>query len=224
MVDKVAEGDAIKKGFIAQEVEAIIPEAVNSSRRFVPDIYSIPSSMKFDQQQRTLAVTLPKPHALKAGDRVQIMADDSRLELGVTDVPSATKFVVGKVEKAPKEIFVFGKEVSDFRILNYDRIFVTGIGAIQELDRQVQALKKSEARFTELEQKTARIAELEQKAARVDSLERKLAALEKLVAGLTREDPKIQASNQERDKRISAREQLISSQNRTVAIQASNWE
>jgi hypothetical protein len=174
MVDKVAEGETLKKGFIAQEVEAVIPEAVTSSRRFVPDIYLLPSAIQFDEQRKTLAVTLPKPHGLKTGDRARIIADESQLDLKVMGVPSATEFVVENVEKSPKQIFVYGKEVSDFRTLNYDRIFSTGIGAIQELARQVQALKKSEAR----------IAELEQKAARVDSLQRELTELKKLVVGL----------------------------------------
>lgn len=184
MVDTVTEGESLKKGFIAQEVEALIPEAVTATARIVPDIYSLPRSFRFEKQDQTLAVTLPKPHGLKAGDKVRIIADDSQLEVNVTEIPSATKFVVGKVEKAPTQIFVYGKEVPDFRALNYDRIFTTGIGAIQELARSVEALKKSETRIAELEQKTSRMAELEQKAARVDTLEREMAQLKKLVAGL----------------------------------------
>ena len=109
------------------------------------------------------------------------------MDLTVTNVPSATEFVVGNVEKAPEQIFVFGKHVSDFRILNYDRIFTTGISAIQELDRQVQALKKSEARIAALEAKAEKLAELEQKASRVDSLEREVAGLKALVAQLAQQ-------------------------------------
>ena len=174
MVDTVTEGESLKKGFIAQEVEALIPEAVTSTARIVPDIYSLPRSFRFEKQDQTLAVTLPKPHGLNAGDKVRIIADDSQLEVNVTEIPSATKFVVGKVEKAPTQIFVYGKEVPDFRTLNYDRIFTTGIGAIQELARRVEELKKSEAR----------IAELETKASKVDALEREVSELRKLVVEL----------------------------------------
>ncbi|MCF7763420.1 MAG: tail fiber domain-containing protein [Verrucomicrobia bacterium] len=184
MVDEVAEGDAIKKGFIAQEVEDVIPEAVSRSRQFVPDIYSNPSSFHFDPRRRELSLTLAKPHGLKAGDRVRIITEEATLDLNVIDGSSECEFVAGEVEKAPKQAFVYGKEVPDFRTLNYDRIFTTGIGAIQELARRVEELKKSEARIAELEQKTSRMAELEQKAARVDTLEREMAQLKKLVAGL----------------------------------------
>lgn len=184
MVDRVSEGNDLRKGFIAQEVKNVIPEAVTLNTQFIPDIYSLPSAFEFDENHHTLSVTMPKGHGLKTGDRVRLMADKAVLELTVVAVPSAEQFVVEKCEQKVGKVFVWGKEVSDFHILHYDRIFTTGIAAIQELDRQVQALKKSEARIAELEQKTARMVELEQKAARVDSLEREMAELKKVVAGL----------------------------------------
>ena len=59
----------------------------------------------------------------------------------------------------PKRVFVYGKEVADFLAVDYNRIFSTGISAMQELSKQVQALRKSEARVAELEQKVSRLAE-----------------------------------------------------------------
>lgn len=197
MLDKAASGNRVHRGFIAQEVEALVPDAVSSSRNFIPDIYSLPSSMHYAEARQTLAVTMPKPHQLKAGDRVRLIAEGSKfMELSVTEVPSATEFLVGKVEKSPVNIFVYGKEVPDFRTLNYDQLFTTGIGAIQELARQVQALKKSEARVAELEQKTSKlvalegeVAELGKKASKVDALEGQVTELRKLVARLVAAAP-----------------------------------
>lgn len=183
MVDKVTESGR-KKGFIAQEVKAVIPDAVTLQTQFVPDIYSLPSAFEFDKDRHTLNVTVPKAHGLKKGDRVRMMTDQGVLELTVAAAPSPTQFVVDQVENKVEQIFVWGKEVADFHNLDYDRIFVTGIGAIQELARQVESLKKSETRIAELEAKTAKFSELEQKAVRVDSLEREVAELKKLVAGL----------------------------------------
>jgi hypothetical protein len=184
MVDKVAEGSAARKGFIAQEVEKIIPEAVTQRTDFVPDIYATATAVQFNGANKSLTVTLPKAHGLKVGDRVRIVADDAKLDLKVTAIPAATQFVAGNCEKAAKQVFVLGKEVADFRILNYDRIFTTGIGAIQELAHQVEQLKKSEARIAELEKSAARVAALEAKAARVDTLEREVAELRKVVSSL----------------------------------------
>lgn len=44
-------------------------------------------------------------------------------------------------------MLVYGKQVSDFRTVNYDHIFTTSIGAVQELARKVEA---QEAECTEL--------------------------------------------------------------------------
>jgi predicted RNase H-like nuclease (RuvC/YqgF family) len=59
--------------------------------------------------------------------------------------------------------------VDDFHSVNYDHIFTTGIGAIQELSKQLQA-------------KDARIASLEEKTGKVEALEHEIAALKKQLA------------------------------------------
>ena len=123
------------------------------------------------------------PEEPNLDDIVRLNLDKDQKAAKVNSVPSPTRFVV-EAESEPGSVFVFGKQVSDFRTVDYDHVFATGISAIQEMDRQVQALKKSETRIAELEQKTSRMAELEQKAARVDTLEREMAQLKKLVAGL----------------------------------------
>lgn len=183
-IDKLGSGPREHRGLIAQEVEKVLPQAVSQGTEFVPDIYARATDVQFDAANRTLAIELKDPHGLKVDDMVSlIMEHDGKQEATVSNVPTPTSFVV-KAEKNPGRVFVFGKQVKDFRAVDYDHVFTTSISAIQELDRQVQALNKSEARIAELEQKTARMAELEQKAARVDTLEREMAELKKLVAGL----------------------------------------
>ena len=165
MKDRVANGDTLCKGFIAQEVETLIPEAVTRSRQFVPDIYAVASGAKFDPAAKTLAVKLAKAHGLKAGDRVRLMTEGGQIDVTVNSVPSEQEFVAANCEKDPKQVFVFGKEVNDFRTLNYDRIFTTGISAMQELARRVSALEAREAERVALEKRTARVDELESEVA-----------------------------------------------------------
>jgi hypothetical protein len=174
MKDRVANGDTPCKGFIAQEVETVIPEAVTKSRQFVPDIYAAASGAKFDPAAKTVAVKLAKAHGLKTGDRVRLMTEAGKMDLPISSVPSEQEFVAANCQKDPKQVFVFGKEVSDFRTLNYDRIFTTGISAMQELARRVTTLEAHEAE---------RLA-LEQRAARVDALEREVSELKNMVTQL----------------------------------------
>jgi hypothetical protein len=169
-VDKVREGDAMRKGFIAQEVISIIPEAVTKRRNNVPDIYAKAVMVDYDEKSKTLGVTLPKNHGLSKGEVVAMYFDNVAAPqvLTVTGTPSTDRFEV-ESKISPKEIFVYGRRVDDFHSVNYDHIFTTGIGAIQELSKQLQA-------------KDARIASLEEKTGKVEALEHEIAALKKQLA------------------------------------------
>jgi hypothetical protein len=184
MKDRVANGDILCKGFIAQEVETVIPEAVTKSRQFVPDIYAAASGAKFDPAAKTVAVKLAKAHGLKTGDRVRLMTEAGHMDLTVSSVPSEQEFVAANCEKDPKQVFVFGKEVNDFRTLNYDRIFTTGISAMQELARRVSALEGHEAERVALEKRAARVDELEGELADLKVIVARLAQAQKNDAGV----------------------------------------
>jgi len=173
--DFIAKGNRSHKKVIGQQVEQVFPQAVVKSVDVVPDIY---------QKVPTKDGWVDLATNLKKGDRVRLISktqDGIREVLEVTPDRFRTEFI-------PKEdaVFVFGREVNDFRVVDYEAIAMLNVSATQELARQVEALRKSEARIAELEQKTSRMAELELKAARVDSLEREMAELKKLVAGLAR--------------------------------------
>lgn len=172
MIDNVANGSGLRKGLVAQEVQKIIPEAVTSSRGFVPDIFAKASAMQFDAEKKALRIGLSKAHQLKAGDRVRLFAGESNIETAVLAVVSEREFVVGEIEGRPETLFVYGKQVDDFLAVDYNRIFTAGVGAIQELAKKVETLEANQARR----------AELEKKAARLEALEDELAALKKAVA------------------------------------------
>ncbi len=61
-------------------------------------------------------------------------------------------------------MFVYGREVNDFRTVDYDAIAMLNVSATQELHRLVQS---QAAEIAALKQQTARIAELEQKMAQI---------------------------------------------------------
>jgi len=139
--DFIARGKDSKKGFIAQEVEQVFPEAVSKGKDFTPDIYTDAAQTQYDPAARTLSITLDQPTDLKVGDRVRLDADRP-YEVEVSTV-SGNKFTVKDWStEDTKKVFVFGKEVSDFRMVDYDRIFTLNVSATQELARQVDTLKK----------------------------------------------------------------------------------
>ena len=54
---------------------------------------------------------------------------------------SDTEFVIDDWTFDTEKVFVYGKQVDDFRAVDYDRIFTLGIGAIQELSKENDQLK-----------------------------------------------------------------------------------
>ena len=176
MVDPSSGGDGWRKGFIAQEVEKVMPGAVTRSVEFVPDIFSLATAVVWNPGAKTLSLTLSKDHDLKPGERVRLHVDGSRLDLDVNAVPSAREFVVEKCGQAPEKVFVYGRQVNDFRTVDYDRIFTTSVGALQELkkekDAEVKALQEENASLRD------RLAALEVNDKTRDA---KLAAIEKLL-------------------------------------------
>jgi hypothetical protein len=114
-----------QRGFIAQEVQKIIPEAVSQSRGFIPDIMAAAQEFQFDPVSQNLRVGMKSAHGLKPGDLVRLILDDSTTEHRFAAVPDENTIVVSGVPAGPARAFVYGKQVDDFLAVDYDRIFTT---------------------------------------------------------------------------------------------------
>ena len=144
-IDVVTKGTEMTKGFIAQEVRATFPEAVNVAPDFIPNVYTM--SVETKLTANSLTISLDKKHEFAAGDEVKlILHDGSEKRANVVSVADEKTFVVDWTgEAATKKVFVFGKKVADFHTVDYNRIFTLNVSATQELARQVEELKKENA-------------------------------------------------------------------------------
>lgn len=143
-IDEMTKGANLKKGFIAQEVETAFPEAVITTSDFIPNVYAVSSQTKLSAGQMT--IFLNKSHGFTVGDEVKLMMpDNSERKLTVISVVSEKSFLVDWTEDAPEKIFVYGKKVSDFHTVDYDRIFTLNVSATQELARRVEQLEAENA-------------------------------------------------------------------------------
>jgi len=152
MKDRVEKGDGLKKGFIAQEVATVIPEAVTTNTAFIPDIYEIADHFQFNPSVKSLQVTLASPHSIKSGDLVRLITENGPMEKMVSSVADDRTFVVGDVASAPKQVFIYGRQVHDFLSVDYNRIYTTGIGAIQELAKR---MAEKDAQMSQLQNQMA---------------------------------------------------------------------
>lgn len=159
--DFIQKGIGKHKKVIAQQVEKIYPQAVSKASGTVPDIYK---SAKVKDGWVQVATDL------KVGEKVNLSAEAGVGTHEVLQVREGAFRVA--LPAAASQVFVYGREVNDFRSVDYEALAILNLSATQELARQVEALRKSEARIVELEQKSSNMA----------SLERKVAELEKLLS------------------------------------------
>ena len=148
--DFIEHGNITKRGFIAQEVETVFPQAVQQSKSFVPDIFMLADKIRVTDGK--LIVTLKNAHNLSSGDTVRLILGTEVKEVAVAVIDEKTFYVAGWDEPIVKSLFIYGKKVNDFRTVDYDQIFSASVGAIQELSKKVAAL---EAENEALETKNA---------------------------------------------------------------------
>jgi hypothetical protein len=132
--DVITKGSTPHKKVIGQQVEKVFPQAVSKLTDVVPDIYRQAS---FADGWTALSADLKK------GERVRLISDKAE---GVYEVLEVTpdKF---RTDFKPEgdRVFVFGREVSDFRTVDYDAIAMLNVSATQQLkkekDEEVKALQ-----------------------------------------------------------------------------------
>lgn len=140
-IDMVNHGFGSKKGFIAQDVEKIFPEAVCKVTRVIPNIYQKAKDIIHDPNEETLTITVDDVDGLEIGDEVQLISKSEYL-VEVCAISGTTFTVKGWMEKDTEEVFVYGKQVDDFRVLDYDRIFTLNVSATQVLANEVDKLNQ----------------------------------------------------------------------------------
>jgi len=142
-IDEVQNGTAFKKGFIAQDVEAVFPEAITTQANFIPDVYA--PSTHTQLSGNNMSISVEKNHGLVVGDEVKLILSDSEKKAIVAAVPTENTFIVSWDAAPADKIFVYGKQVKDFHTVDYDRIFTLNVSATQELARKVELLEKENA-------------------------------------------------------------------------------
>ncbi|MBX7243736.1 MAG: tail fiber domain-containing protein [Bacteroidia bacterium] len=164
-VDYVQNGPNERIGFIAQQVEEVFPQAVTRLSNFIPDVYQLAKRVAFNKEQSTLTLTMESKVDFKVGDKIQLFIDKEKtpFEAKVSQV-SGNTFTLENWTKEAGQVFVYGKEVNDFKGVDYDRVFILGISAIQELDRKTADLN-------------TKVDELEKLKAEVQSMKRDLQEL-----------------------------------------------
>ena len=119
-------------GFIAQQVREHFPYAVTMSKNFIPDVYSI---IKPDFRTFTLPVG-------ERSGRLKLFTALGEKIITLTDRKFAKGDLLGEDLFPDGTVFAYGFEVEDFHTLDKMYLFTVNFAATQELDREVEDLKR----------------------------------------------------------------------------------
>lgn len=143
--DVIAKGNGEYKKIIAQQVEKVYPQAVTKTTDFIPDMY---------KQAEIKNGFITMANTLKTGDKVKLIFESGE-EIVTVTAAGASSFTVDKNKTG--KVFVFGKQVNDFRTVDYEALSTLNISATQQLiklnQQQQKIIEVLEARLQSLEQK-----------------------------------------------------------------------
>jgi hypothetical protein len=169
--DTVTNGSAWHKKVIAQQVEEVYPQAVSRQKGVLPDIYQKASVKEGWVQLAT---------DLKVGERVRLILPSGDSVEDVLEVRSDSFRT--NLKTPADELVVYGREVSDFRNVDYTAISMLNVSATQQLkhekDAEMQVLRDENAALRrELAAKDRELA------VKDESVEARLIALERRMSG-----------------------------------------
>ena len=138
-IDFIKNGTINNYGVIAQEIEKVIPEVVNSHKDYIPNIFK--NADKYDNELLRLYI---KTDDISIGDNIQILDIDNKPHYKkIVDKNDDYITIDEPIEKYEKDttIFIYGKEVEDVKNVNYEALFVINIKATQELHQRIKILE-----------------------------------------------------------------------------------
>ena len=129
--DKLTKGNKPQKKVIGQQIAEVFPQAVGTHTDVVPDV------LQFAPIDNGW-IDLPN-HGLAAGERVKIFSkiDDK----AIYTVESATEDRFQVSTDYEDQVFVYGHEVDDFHVVDYDAISMLNVSATQELYKIIEKLQ-----------------------------------------------------------------------------------
>jgi hypothetical protein len=164
-IDTIASGNTPQKKVIAQQVEGVFPQAVRKGKGAVPDIFK-------NAEVADGWVLLSTD--LKVGEHVRLIGDKEESIEEVIEVRGDAFRTAFKPARG--RVFVHGRQVEDFRTVDYDAIAMLNVSATQQIKKELDAVKIENAELkNQLAALTVAVAKADQaREARLLAIEQRL--------------------------------------------------
>jgi hypothetical protein len=146
-IDFVKNGTINNYGVIAQEIENIIPDIINKTTDYIPNIYK--NVDKYDNELLSLYIS---GEEISIGDKLKIFDINNKEHLKKVIDKNDDYITIDEPIKDYEEgskIFIYGKEINDLKNVNYEALFSINLKATQELynlikeqDKRIKILEK----------------------------------------------------------------------------------
>ena len=146
-VDKVKYPRACSVGVIAQDIVSIIPDAVSYEKEFIPNIMQIPSQcIRIDDY---IKITCDVPMDITISDTLKLvlLSEEKQVSLLYLSPDKRTIHVPAWNDNHLDQLFVYGKQIDDFHIIDKAKLGILALGGVKEL---YQLLMKQQSQITDL--------------------------------------------------------------------------
>lgn len=135
MKDKIQWGNKKFKKVIAQEIEKIYPQAVSNSIGYIPNIYQTTKFIERTNGGYILTFEYPT-NINKGAQKVKIITQDKSIDVKVLNIIDDKHFLIAVDSvnlKVNEKVFVYGEEINDFRVVDYEALSTLNISATQQI-------------------------------------------------------------------------------------------
>jgi len=122
-------GQSNMLGFIAQQVEKYAPYAVRTTTNAIPSVLRVASC---DGKVITLLA-----HGLQTGTLVKLLVDGSCEKVARVGRTTEDTFELDEAINNTNNVFVYGEVVSDFKLIDSDRLLPVVFNAVKEMNNTI---------------------------------------------------------------------------------------
>ena len=152
-------GPSKNLGFIAQDIQTLLPEAISKQTNYIPNIYSFVSSSGSLFENSTILTFNYNFSTSFISSPIKFFDNDNKEYLGkIVDVESSSFKIQTEsidISKLQSTYFIYGTEVNDYLTIDKDSIFTINVSATKQLIKQVHTLQEKvdtyESRISTLE-------------------------------------------------------------------------
>ena len=129
-------------GFIAQEVNEVIPESITKLTMYIPNIFQW-----IDCEYKDNQIIIENKFNLRFRDKIQLVDEcQQKFTSIVIDIENnKAVFELDNTNIKPNitsKVLVYGKKIEDFHTVDKDMIFAVAVASIQELSKTVTKLQE----------------------------------------------------------------------------------